>query len=48
MQCLCDDNVYSVIDMSNYVGDIIPRVCKAACKNPELSVKVHNNIYVNI
>ena len=40
LQCLCDEKIYGVIDLTNFVGDIIPRVCKAACKNPEIGVKV--------
>lgn len=40
MQCLCDENVYAVIDMPIYLSEIIPRVCKAACKHPDLPVKV--------
>ncbi|CAM9255045.1 unnamed protein product, partial [Ectocarpus fasciculatus] len=40
LQALADEKVFTVIDMPEFVANIIPRVCKAACKSSEVAVKV--------
>lgn len=45
---LVNDRVFKLVDQSLFVNDIVPRVCREACKNAEASVKLKGLYFMSL